>query len=796
MVNHLIVNMEKSMHELYKNYKINLTFSNFSCNFVRSINELNFENTRGIPDNAKLCYTIFASLVYQESINQIISNKGIESFLDKYNNSNIYYQNQIKPDGRIFTYFNKYLCEDIFQYLYKYNYNFYESIDKLSMITNINYRNIFYISKNKFHSRTDQNDYDSSNQIKYDLLVPKYLNVNYKYINIVDKTDILSVDNFITGSFLRYKAGNSLFSIPAMFFNGFLRVGVIEPESLMMNNHLLKMYPFSSVILILDINSAIEINKYLQNSCKYNPSEFIVTTFLGLDPSQFDWREFANRSVVIVPSLDKITIQIIKILSTYIRQGGATRLSYYQGFLLHAKPWVDISRDSNSTYLVNEPEEGLIDSLIYIGDIERPVKLIENIISESVDLKTFTEWCFAHNLLEDKNIIHTKEENLNNLTIDPEMVPPSAKDFESISLGHLIRPQNLTLIEGDKDAGKSRFAFSLCQSIISGNAIINTFINNIKPSNVCYVDIETPFDVLQERCQEYKIDNHLYLISELDSDVVNKYKFCNEISLNNKDFRDGLLNFILQKECRYLFLDHAIGLIGANINNDFKTNTIKDWILDLFKRGIGVVLLHHLNIKGKNNVYNSRESGSQIFKRTAGTVIHLESKLNIIAQRLGTAKVQEYAKGDNLTFGIYFHTSKYAPILKGKTIWCYQENNSQINTICMTNNHRDEINNNFENYIDKFKKDDDKYNNSVKKIDLEDSRKFYEEKYGCELNNDEILVIKNLEERSSLQTKDVEKIINKCNTSAYKLMNNLIDKGIIERNGENRNTTYTLKPYL
>ena len=94
----------------------------------------------------------------------------------------------------------------------------------------------------------------------------------------------------------------------------------------------------------------------------------------------------------------------------------------------------------------------------------------------------------------------------------------------------------------------------------------------------------------------------------------------------------------------------------------------------------------------------------------------------------------------------------------------------------MTNNHRDEINNNFENYIDKFKKDDDKYNNSVKKIDLEDSRKFYEEKYGCELNNDEISVIKNFEERSSLQTKDVERIINKSNTSAYKLINNLMEK--------------------
>lgn len=159
---------------------------------------------------------------------------------------------------------------------------------------------------------------------------------------------------------------------------------------------------------------------------------------------------------------------------------------------------------------------------------------------------------------------------------NPAMIPPVAFKLADVTLYHSFRPGSLAILLGAKGAGKTQCALSACHALLAGNIPWPFFEGCLDDvGNIVYVDAETPYDEFCANLKQHYLDmekgKRFFGLSKLTPGLP---EFCNNFSLTDQFFRDGLRRYLMEHQCRFVFLDNltalmAIVSIRANLHKMF-----------------------------------------------------------------------------------------------------------------------------------------------------------------------------------------------------------------------------------
>lgn len=128
---------------------------------------------------------------------------------------------------------------------------------------------------------------------------------------------------------------------------------------------------------------------------------------------------------------------------------------------------------------------------------------------------------------------------------------------------------------------------------------------------------------------------------------------------------------LLQKhDCHYLILDNLTSLMDdGQATQAIALSKVYAWVEALQQRGVCVILVHHTKDDSKAGTCSAKSRGSQDASIRGHTEIVLISSTQIIEQNRGPECVQLVAAQDGLTVGVLFKVCKSACILQKKTFW-------------------------------------------------------------------------------------------------------------------------------
>lgn len=492
---------------------------------------------------------------------------------------------------------------------------------------------------------------------------------------LMGKTHIYGNANQVIGAFLRYRLDENDFCLPATVGRGELCVGRYKPTAHFFNQHLMDKHQFATVILFQDMRSALAIDSMLNNITGYSPGMLIVTAHLGNDLSVLPRSYFHAHDVVLVPAPNLASMVMVKNYKDYLGTNGAHAKSFhiYPGFLLHTQ----LSRG------LKEPEESfskteteLLASALMIDEVDNPLSLAKQVINTAITYEGFIEWGRDLGIFKKPQEVGSKPAVALPNTLPPinqDLTPATAFTFGNVTLYHTIRPGSIVMILGAKSAGKTQVALSACRSLIKGNVIWPLFMGrSLNAGNVAYIDAETPHDEYLANLEQHdlacEIGKHFWGLSRFASDLP---EFCENFSLTDKIFREGLRNYLLTRQCRYIFLDNLTALMGDGVHQGKAAQDVLAWVEDLQKCGMCVIFIHHKAESTQGVAQDDKARGSQLFYIRSRTVIGLVSKNEIRDSDIGTNTVKASALQDGLTVGLRYQDCKPAPVLKDKTFWLH-----------------------------------------------------------------------------------------------------------------------------
>ena len=163
---------------------------------------------------------------------------------------------------------------------------------------------------------------------------------------------------------------------------------------------------------------------------------------------------------------------------------------------------------------------------------------------------------------------------------------------------------HITLLAGDKGCGKSMFCMKLADVISKNDDLYiwnGTTHERAVPSaaKVLYLDGEMSPQDMKVRIEEFNMNHMFYPYQYRDLNNPDK-----RTSFNNKDYRDFLLNTIVDNKFDVVFIDNVVSLfVGLDENNNKDWSPINQWLLDLRMNNICVFIIHHM---GKNSSAGAR----------------------------------------------------------------------------------------------------------------------------------------------------------------------------------------------
>lgn len=237
--------------------------------------------------------------------------------------------------------------------------------------------------------------------------------------------------------------------------------------------------------------------------------------------------------------------------------------------------------------------------------------------------------------------IHYNTKNNENQDISVKCIICTLKDFmqmefpkQEMLLSPIISTKSLTMIHAYRGVGKSFFAMSIAYAIATGSKLLRWEAE--KPAKVLYVDGEMSSTALQERFARI---------------AKNFEKNEKQYTENLKIFAADLQEFAtidIAEPCIQTEIDNMLQgidlLVLDNISSLTKVDeldanawiSIQDWLFDLRKRGIAVLIVHHSGKNGGQRGISKREDILDL-------VIHLEHA------RAGRKSTTE--DDDNSSFG-------------------------------------------------------------------------------------------------------------------------------------------------
>lgn len=643
----------------------------FSEKFCTSIGISNIIYIYGMDDQSILI-SIFESLLEQEALSQILTNKNIRlaSFIclsernfkviADLNNDGILEWKIIGIPEKGTTWI------DLISVIL--DCSRLDAIASLGNILEMKYEYLTQFSSDANRYKSHPQPCDNENipttlqlrRISTDLVVAVRKKLTYIYNYARQKI----------GAIAMYQQEDKIYCLPATVYNGELCMGKYKPTAYLLNQHLMDKNPKATILLCQDMRTALAIQKLFDEVRNYDPSGIIVTAHLGTDLSILPWNYLHGHNVVFIPAPTKACMALVKSYRDHITGTQATSFQVYPGFLLHSLPGCDLKKDVEG---VTEAEAELLRNSVVLDEVECPLSLARQLVANSVSYQDYQEW--GQNLgifKKPKEMVAQSAANKSPALppIDPALTPAPAHDLADVNLHHIMRPGSIVMILGKKGTGKTQLAFSCCGSLRKQSSLWSLFpTRSGGVGNVAYVDAETPYDEFQENLKQHGLDNDAGFVS-FDKFAPDLPEFCSNFSLRDENFREGLYDYLRKNKCLYVFLDNLTALMGDGVHQSGAAQEVLDWIERLQKAKICVVLVHHKS-ETDHDIHSSKARGSQLFTTRARAIIELMGKSEIQYKNLGPDDVQKSLLRDGLTVGISFNVCKPAPALERKTFWAY-----------------------------------------------------------------------------------------------------------------------------
>ena len=212
--------------------------------------------------------------------------------------------------------------------------------------------------------------------------------------------------------------------------------------------------------------------------------------------------------------------------------------------------------------------------------------------------------------------------NIKNQSINAKCIVYALSDFMNLELpkqemllSPIIPTKSLTMLHAYRGVGKSFFAMSIAYAVATGSKFLRWESN--KPAKVLYVDGEMSSTALQERFSR---------IAENFEASENSYT--ENLKIFSADLQEfatiDIANTCIQEEIDKM-LDGISLVVFDNLSSLTKVDeldatswvSIQDWLFDLRKRGIAVLIVHHSGKNGGQRGISKREDILDL-------VIHLE----------------------------------------------------------------------------------------------------------------------------------------------------------------------------
>lgn len=484
--------------------------------------------------------------------------------------------------------------------------------------------------------------------------------------------DIRNSGNKIIGSIAQYRTNmNKFFCLQASVGYGGLSIGINRPKACFLSQRDIVDNSGGTILFFQDMRSAIYMKNLLSKIGESYKKELIVTSILGKKIENFPWDFLYGRRVMFIPAPSKVSLSRVRLYKEYITGAHAASFRVYPGFLLFSEP--DQALKSDMEGITPGEAELLRNTVILKNEVEKPLGLARKIAEKSMSYEEFKTWgenlgFFKKSKSPAEDVTRSTAEESQKLA--PIALPDPNPILADVKCQHLLRPGSYVMILGVKGAGKTQVALSCCRSLLTHVSLWGCFpTGSVDANSVCYVDAETPYDEYIENLKQHGLDNcpGFFGLSRFSPELP---EFCSIFSLRDENFREGLYSYLLKNKCRYVFLDNLTALMGDEVQQARAAQIVLEWIEQLQKTGICVVLVHHKS-EADHAPHSSKARGSQLFTIRARTIIELMGKNEIQTNKLGPDEIQKSVLREGLTVGIRFNPCKPAPILDGKTFWAH-----------------------------------------------------------------------------------------------------------------------------
>lgn len=650
----------------------------FSPAFEKAIGSANTTNIYGLDDDLT-SEAIFEALVEREATNQYRS--GSNTYLDGLLNIDDGYRGgmvvsgELEPDGKLLWRINhgtvnKGAWLDLTRTVFSLSR--LDALATLAKIVNMDIERLQTLS-------SDRHPIELNGSLHSDEDVPKVLHLSRfpagsACAELVGNAYIYGNAGQVIGAILSYRLDGKDFCLPATVGKKILCMGKYKPTAHFLNQHLMDKYPGATILLCQDMRTALAVQMLFNQTRENNPdTKIIVTAHLGDDLSVLPWNYFYGHEVVFVPAPTKQCMAMVKLYRGQVEGAGARSFKVCKRFLLPSCP--DYTPDNDIVGVTEAEAELLRTVVVFDAAVERPVWQFQQAVKDSVSYDVFEAWGQQLGIFKAPKETSAQTSVASTFALppaDPALTPAPAHSLADVTLHHTMRSGNYVILLGAKGAGKTQVALSTCRSILKGNAIWPLFRGTGIADNVVYIDAETPYDEYCANLEQHGLageaGHRFFGISKFAPGLP---EFCETFSLTDAKFREGLLHYLLTHQCRYVFLDNLTALMGDAVHQGNAAQEVLNWVENLQKHGLCVVLVHHKSEYETIASQKDKARGSQLFIIRARTVIGLVNKKEILDESLGAAAVQKSALQDGLTIGIRYQVSKPAPILEGKTFWLY-----------------------------------------------------------------------------------------------------------------------------
>ncbi|WP_321403490.1 AAA family ATPase [Maridesulfovibrio sp.] len=404
---------------------------------------------------------------------------------------------------------------------------------------------------------------------------------------------------------------------------------------------LMEKHPDAKIILTEDLPLAFALNdKFLAQG---TPEYLATTWFGGKDAlADVDYSPLEDREVIYQPRADHASYLNAEKVKEKCKKVECDSFKVSKvAMFTESFPMQDDQNQSSE--IVCPFERYLVDHGKNV--LHTPLMDIIQALGDRWQTREYRKWMCEIGLKQEK--IRTEKKSLFTPPFMADRI--SKKEYSTLTLDALLAPENITIIVGDQDGGKSLFTQTLALAMSYEFNVFNFEVQSAR--DVCYLDAENSRGRIEERSQQilsaYGVTQNtkpkIHIYSGVDNQSENGEE--GQLSLFSEYWQNRLLEEL--PEGAVLVVDNLLTLAEEASNHQKKFKELIDFCRKLSDKEVSVILVHHLGKSGQAIGTKATEALCQ----------------NII-------EIKDYGKnqqgpGANMT--VTFEKCKTYPALKGQS---------------------------------------------------------------------------------------------------------------------------------